>query len=410
MTQYSALVIICLMSTALSPALGMEMDVEVVLVKKEKKDPTQRATVLTKNGIQAKLGSINKGGGEVSCLEDAIKFVKWAIGQNKEPEQAGSYVPSTPNFEFFEPTDESSEDEHVVELHGFLRKCDAFEEVLRQNSMVMDVDTNRSYIDLGSDFKTLFRKRTKNDLASYFDSLSLKTVPHLKGSFSVGIINAFYAALSLKDTTLPTAINSHYFNFYIYQGVTPGKPKKILIVDSSSKKCWSLNEFMNSELINFYDENRFFTWSCTQPVRQPMPVKWEERINSPKPQNVNNLTNTDGLFMPRKQRPNLDVIDNPAPFKSQRTIENSSPNPLNNSEGTLRSQAQFQQSQGSPQPGLIAPTRLSSSSTQLQNILPTSIQPIKPFPPLQTLQNAPQNKNELPNQDDSSITEYVIPK
>ena len=41
MNQYSTLAILCLMSTALSPALGTEMDVELVPVKKEKKTQTR---------------------------------------------------------------------------------------------------------------------------------------------------------------------------------------------------------------------------------------------------------------------------------------------------------------------------------------------------------------------------------
>jgi hypothetical protein len=168
MTQYTTLAILCLMSTALSSALGAEMgmDVELVPVKKEKKDPSQRATVLTAHGIQQKLKSINRVDGEVNCLDCSVKFIKWAIGQNKNPEQAENYVPMTPNFEFLEPKEDSSEDEHVVELQGFLRKSDALEEVLRQYPEIMDVDSNQSYIDVELDFKALFRRNYSTPFAS----------------------------------------------------------------------------------------------------------------------------------------------------------------------------------------------------------------------------------------------------
>ena len=287
-----------------------------------------------------------------------------------------------------------------------MRKSDALEKVLRPYPEIMDVDSNQSYIDVELEFKALFRQRKKGELTSYFESLSLKSMPCMKGMFSVGLINAFYANLPTEGSAAPTNINSHYFNFYIYEGTTPGKPKKILIVDSTTGASWRLDDFLNSQQINLYDENRFFTWSYTQPVRQPMPVKFEEKINSPKPQITNNKTNTDGLFMPRKQKASLVDASKPAPLKSQKTIEKRSPNPLNNSNETLRSQAQFQQSQGSPQSVLIAPTRLSSPSTQFQNVFLESIKPIEPFPPIETTQNSPQNKNETPNQHHSSIVEY----
>jgi hypothetical protein len=262
-----SLALLCFLSTTLSHVSAMQ---EYGHVKQEEIQPNHRKSVLTETDLQRDLWRINVVGGEQCCLEDAILFYQWAVGKNMYPEQGTDSIPSTPNFIYYEPNIspeengllegyEPSEKQTIVQLKGFLRKQKAYNSVLHPHTVVYDVEKDKESLDLEGDFKALFREVKKSGLHAYLQSLSLKTIHYLDGMLSVGLIYAFYADKG------PSDIDSHYFNFYIYEDVRRGMPKSTLIVCAQTNQIWRINDFLNSDTAKMYDEDRFFVWSCTQP-------------------------------------------------------------------------------------------------------------------------------------------------
>ena len=298
--------LICLVSTSISHGLSMDNHPFVSIKKEEGSYRTSILTIDDLQGNNSKLSNINPFNEimgktpDKNCLATAAQFISWIKSNNIFPAGAPSDAPMADNMEEVGKRIRCG-NQWVADTMSLINEND-IENILAPYKEIFDVDDNMYEIPEDK-FTASFISKSKKDIKSYLDTLSLHNRPGVNGKCSVGMIYA-----DCKNQKNNERIG-HLFNFYIYD-LLNGEGKVFLIVDPQINMCWTLDNYLKKNTTLSYP---FYIKACASVQRHISPEHYLQLKQEDNSKNVaKNKSDTNGLFITNKRK--SPPLNNPVVF------------------------------------------------------------------------------------------------